>query len=63
MKDRERHEGRLWALEHWREGLARLNALGPDSEAPEDLDGFGMVKDFILDRIEVLERQTLGVQS
>jgi hypothetical protein len=63
MNDRERHEVRVWALDQWREELARLNARGPASDAPEDLDVFGSLKDFILNRIGVLERQLLGVPS
>jgi hypothetical protein len=43
--------------------LARLNARGPASDDPEDLDVFGSLKDFILNRIGVLERQLLGVSS
>lgn len=42
--------------------LRRLERLGPASDAPDDLDGFGEVKDYLLERIAA-HRQALGVPS
>ena len=40
----------------WRGLLAKLVELGPESESREDLDGYGEVKDYLLDRIAVVEK-------
>lgn len=42
-------------VDGYREMLARLDELGPASDAPEDLDAFGEVKDVLLARLAVLE--------
>lgn len=32
--------------------LVKLERIGPESDSPADLDGYGEVKDYLLDRIE-----------
>lgn len=39
----------------YRELLRRADAVGPVSEAPEDLEAFGEVKDYLLGQVERLE--------
>lgn len=49
-------------LSTWETLLRRLEKIGPASDDPEDLDGYGNVKDYILDRIEE-KRRLLGLPS
>jgi hypothetical protein len=39
----------------WRKTLLTLDEIGPSSEAPEDLNAFGEVKDYVLDRVADIE--------
>jgi hypothetical protein len=48
-----RRKERLLAV--WRDMLRRLNDMGPHSDDPEHLRGFGEVKDYILDRVDDLD--------
>jgi hypothetical protein len=48
-EERRTHE-RL--LDVWQGMLDRLNRIGPTSDSHADLEAFGNVKDYILDRIE-----------
>lgn len=42
-------------LDMWQGMLDRLNRVGPVSDARVDLEAFGEVKDYILDRIDAHE--------
>lgn len=49
-------------LRVWRDTLDRLNQVGPLSDSKEDVDGFGEVKDYLLDFIERCERILLNAR-
>lgn len=62
MKAEERRQQER-ILHAWQHLLDTLNRIGPESDSREDLEGFGNVKDYLLDRIEeVSERLTKAAQ-
>ncbi|WP_250626736.1 hypothetical protein [Pinirhizobacter soli] len=39
----------------WDSVLERLNRVGPESDSFDDIDAFGQVKDYVLDRRDALD--------
>ena len=51
-------------LRAWETMLETLNRMGPESDRREDIDGYGQVKDYVLDRIDdCAERLTKAAQE
>ncbi|MBD8900368.1 hypothetical protein [Rhodanobacter sp. DHG33] len=51
MKAEERRQQER-ILHAWQNILDMLNRIGPESDSQADLEGYGEVKDYVLDRIE-----------
>ncbi len=47
----------------YRDMLVRLEAMGPESSAPDDLEGFGEVKDVLAERIAYWQARAQGVPA